>query len=270
VTEAKRREDEFKRLHASVVEANKRLEDSMAKLKAAQTKLIQTEKLSAMGELISGVAHEINNPLTGIMGYSQLLLESISDPAFRERIERINHEALRCKRIVQNLLGFSRTHRPQKQETDMNKVIRSVIELREYQIRSDGIELVMLFDGLPPRVMGDFHQLQQVILNILNNAHQAIVSSGTGRKIETRASVDMRAGRVCVTVSDDGPGIPEENLPRIFDPFFTTKEHGTGLGLAISYGIVEQHGGTISVESCVGKGSTFTVQLPVRTSESEG
>jgi len=268
-TEAKRREDDFKRLHASVVEANRRLEDSMEKLKAAQTKLIQTEKLSAMGEVVSGVAHELNNPLTGIMGYSQLLLESISASELREKIERINHEALRCKRIVQNLLGFARTHRPRKQETDMNQVIRSVIDLREYQIRSDGIDLVTLLDSEPTRVIGDFHQLQQVILNILNNAHQAIMSSGTGKKIEAKTFVDTRASRVCVTVSDDGPGISEENLPRIFDPFFTTKEigEGTGLGLSVAYGIIQEHCGQITVKSTPAEGTVVRVVLPLLGSQ---
>jgi two-component system NtrC family sensor kinase len=137
--------------------------------------------------------------------------------------------------------------------------------LREYRIRLDGIRLDIRFDQSRPQVIGDFYQLQQVILNILNNAHQAIMESKMGKKIEIRTEADGKAGCVRILIVDDGPGIPSENLTKIFDPFFTTKEvgEGTGLGLSVAYGIVQEHGGQISVESASGKGATFQIELPL-------
>ncbi|MBI4831627.1 MAG: response regulator [Candidatus Lindowbacteria bacterium] len=259
------RENEFRKLHDSVVDANRKLEESMEKLKAAQAKLIQTEKLSAMGELISGIAHELNNPLTGIMGYSQFLLESVSEPKAQESVQKINREAVRCKRIVQNLLGFARQQKPQKQIVDLNAVVQSVVDLREYHLRSDGIHLVMRLTDGRRHVMGDFHQLQQVTLNILNNAHQAIMRNGKGGKIEIETDADQKEECARIFIVDDGPGITAEDLPKIFDPFFTTKEvgQGTGLGLSVAYGIVQEHGGHIMVESKPGKGAVFQIRLPL-------
>ncbi|GAB4342081.1 MAG: hypothetical protein Kow0099_19310 [Candidatus Abyssubacteria bacterium] len=268
-TEKRKREEEFKKLHDSVVEANRKLEESMAELQATQLKLVQTEKLSAMGELISGIGHELNNPLTGIIGYSQLLLETVSAPEYRRNIEKINQEALRCKKIVHSLLGFARAHKPQKRVLDLNAVIQSVINLREYQLNADGIRFVTRLDDQPLHVVGDFHQLQQLLLNLVNNAHQAITNAKQGTTVEIRTARDPAARIATFSVTDDGPGIPPNVLPRIFDPFFTTREvgQGTGLGLSVAYGIARDHGGHISAESSPGKGAAFLVELPLAKSE---
>jgi len=259
-----RREEEFRQLHESVVETNKKLEESMSKLKAAQAKLVQTEKLSAMTELISGVAHELNNPLTGILGYSQLLLESLSDSEHHENLQRINNEAMRCRRIVQSLQAFARGEAQKKEAVDINEVIRGIVELRRYQLRSDGIRLTTSLTDEHPTIRGNLHQLQQAILNVLNNAHQSITASRRGENIEIRTWLDKTDNCVRIAVSDDGAGILPENKGKIFDPFFTTREVGeaTGLGLSFAYGIVQEHGGQISVESTPNKGATFEIQLP--------
>ncbi|RJP17065.1 MAG: PAS domain S-box protein [Candidatus Abyssobacteria bacterium SURF_5] len=264
-TEETKREAEFKRLHESVVEANHKLEESMAKLKSAQAKLVQTEKLSAMGELISGIAHELNNPLTGIMGYTQLLLETAENDKYRQDLEKINTAAYRCKQIIQNLLRFSRSHKPQKQRIDIQAVIKSVAELKRYQLQLDGIKLNLQLQENGLYIIGDHYQLQQVILNLINNAHQAIHTAKSGGAIDVRTVCDEASGRARVFVSDDGPGIPQEVLPRIFDPFFTTKEPGagTGLGLSVVYGIIQEHGGQITTESVPHKHTTFSLELPL-------
>ncbi len=266
-----KREEEFRKLHESVVETNRKLEESMAKLKATQAKLVQTEKLSAMGELISGVAHELNNPLTGIMGYSQFLLELSLESQYRDALEKINREALRCKRIVQNLLGFARRDKPQKLPMNMNEIVKSIVDLREQQVCMDGIRLVARLDDDQPHIMADFYQMQQVVLNVLNNAHQAVAAGKTGGKIEIRTETDRRNNCVRVFISDDGPGIPQEHLSRIFDPFFTTKEVGeaTGLGLSVAYGIAQEHGGHISAENTHPHGATFRLEFPLVDARTE-
>ncbi len=264
-TDEIRREAEFHRLHESMVDANRKLEDSMAQLKAAQAKLVQTEKLSAMGELISGIAHELNNPLTGIMGYTQLLLEAIDNRKHRQDLEKINHAALRCKQIIQNLLRFSRSHKPHKQPLELNSIINSVVELKRYQLHLDSIKLALKLAPEELHIMGDPFQLQQVILNIVNNAHQAITSGKTGGTIEIGTFADLAEERIRVGISDDGPGIPPDVLPKIFDPFFTTKEigGGTGLGLSVAYGIMEEHGGQVTAESVPGVRTEFRLDLPM-------
>jgi len=266
-----KREEEFQHLHASVLEANQKLEDSMAKLRATQAKLIQTEKLSAMSELISGIAHELNNPLTGVIGYAQLLLETTRDPESRRGLEKVGREAIRCKKIVQNLLGFSRHHKPQQEIVDVNAIVLNVLELKECSANSDDIRHVTHLAEDPPQVMGDFRQLQDVFMNILSNACFALTSSNGGGTIEITTETDRHNGCGRIYISDDGPGILPENLPRIFDPFFTTREtgQGTGLGLSLAYGIVQRHGGQISAESVPHKGTTLKIQLPLARSQAE-
>ena len=266
-----KREEEFQQLHASVLEANRKLEDSMAKLRATQAKLIQTEKLSAMSELISGIAHELNNPLTGVIGYAQLLFETTQDPESRPDLEKIGREALRCKKIVQNLLGFSRHHKPQQELVDVNVIVRNVLELKEHSATSGDILYATHLAEDPPQVMGDSRQLQEVFMNILNNALFALTSSNGGGTIEMTTETDNRDGCVRICISDDGPGILPENLPRIFDPFFTTREtgQGTGLGLSLAYGIVQRHGGQISAESTPHEGTTLKIQLPLARGRAE-
>jgi len=273
-TQETKRDAEFRKLHQSVLETNRKLEESMATLKQTQAKLVQSEKLSAMGELISGVAHELNNPLTGIIGYTQFLLESISDRTSQNNLEKINHEALRCRRIVQDLLEFACHYTPEKTVVDINSIIQNIAEMREYDIRLDGISLTTNLSDDEARLWGDQHQLQQVTLNLINNAHQAIVDGRIGKTIVISTTKDTKNDCIWILVSDDGPGIAPENLPKVFDPFFTTKEigQGRGLGLSVSYGVIQEHGGQISVDSELGKGTTFRIRLPTEegTLKSEG
>ncbi len=232
-------------------------------LEEAQSKLVQAEKMSAVGLLVSGVAHELNNPLAGVVGYSQLLLKANAEERVRRGLEKINREAERCKKIVQNLQTFARKHKPQKDYVGINGILDSTLELRAYQLKVDNISVETDFDADLPKTMADFHQLQQVFLNIIINAHQAMVTAG--RKGALTLRTRRKGNDLVVEIEDNGPGIPQENLGKIFDPFFTTKEvgQGTGLGLSICYGIIEEHRGRISVRNGPGGGAIFTVVLPV-------
>ncbi len=234
--------------------------------KLLQQQLIQSEKLSAIGQLISGIAHELNNPLTGVMGYSQLLqLRKDIDDRAKESLLKINNLALRCQKIVQNLLSFARKQKPERTLCDLNEILEKTVELRSYELQVNNIEIVRELDRHLPSTIADSHQLQQVFLNIITNAEQAMLeTNGRGRLI-VRSHWDKQNGRIVMEVSDDGPGIPEAILTRIFDPFFTTKVvgKGTGLGLSLSYGIIQEHGGSIYARSRVGEGSTFIVELPI-------
>ncbi len=227
-----------------------------------QRQLIQSEKLSTMGQLVSGVAHELNNPLTGIIGFSELLMME-ADKSIYKDLKRIQEEAARARRIVQNLLSFARMHKPEKTKIDINGIIKNVLELKAYEMRVDNIEIKCNLDQNLPVTMGDPHQLQQVFLNIINNAHQAITSVKRSGTMNIRTC--KKETSIIIEFSDTGPGISKENLTRIFDPFFTTKEvgKGTGLGLSLSYGIIKDHGGTIQVVSEEDKGATFTIALPI-------
>ena len=228
-----------------------------------QLQLIQTEKLSAIGQLISGVAHELNNPLTGVIGYAQLMAGQECDEKVKRGLETVYAEARRCQRIVQNLLTFARKHKPEKTSIDINDILERTIELRSYQLRTDDVQVEVSLSKDVPSTMGDFHQLQQVFMNIVNNAHQALVSAGKGGRLSIRSTT--RPGWIRIEMADDGPGIAPENLNKVFDPFFTTKPvgQGTGLGLSICFGIVEEHDGRIFVTSPPGEGTTFTIDLPV-------
>jgi two-component system NtrC family sensor kinase len=227
-----------------------------------QLQFAQAEKLSALGEMISGVAHELNNPLASVMGYAQLLQTEPVDETVRRKLSTIGAEAGRCQRIVQNLLRFARRHTPEQRPLDIHVAVDSVLQLLGHQLRVDDITVDLDLQPGPRVVVGDFHLLQQVFLNIIYNAYQAMKEKGgAGRLIIRTRNPD---GRVVVEIIDDGPGIPPQNLKRIFDPFFSTKEvgQGTGLGLSLAYGTVREHGGTITARSAVGSGSTFTVELP--------
>jgi two-component system NtrC family sensor kinase len=231
-----------------------------------QDRLLQSEKMSSIGQLVSGVAHELNNPLTGIMGFSQLLLLKDLEPAARQQVETIYQEAERASKIVANLLTFARRREARKEPANLNTLIERVLELRNYDLRVRNIDVVQDFDLDLPDTMVDTNQILQVLLNIIINAEQAmrpgLDDGGQGTlRITTRT---VRAGVVAASFADSGPGMSQETLRRIFDPFFTTKEagDGTGLGLTISYGIIEEHGGRIWAESS-STGSTFHVELPV-------
>ncbi len=236
-----------------------------------QKQLLQQEKLATMGEIIAGVAHELNNPLTGIIGFSELLLEDPNLPGnIREDLRTIHGEAERSRRIVQNLLLFARQTPAEKEAIEVHSAIEKAIALIEYDLKSRGILIKRRFDENGLTIFADYFQIQEVILNLISNAAQAIDGSGHGGEIEIRTAEDEK--NVLISVSDTGPGIPSENLKKIFDPFFTTKPvgKGTGLGLAISYGIIQEHGGVISVQSELGKGTTFTIRLPIYKEASPG
>jgi two-component system, NtrC family, sensor kinase len=230
-----------------------------------QAKLMHTEKMAAVGQLVSGVAHEVNNPLTAIMGFSDLLMENPDVPgSARKDLQVILEEAQRTKEIVQNLLSFARQRPPQRQPLQINNILRKTIALRSYDFANHGVQIVEKFDSRLPDLVGDSHQLQQVFLNILNNAYDAVQSAGRPGLIEIETVQD--GGWVEILFRDNGEGI--QHPERIFDPFFTTKEvgQGTGLGLSICYGIVREHEGEIlCANNQETQGATFSVRLPVRT-----
>ena len=225
-------------------------------------KLVHTEKMAAVGQLVSGVAHEVNNPLTAILGFADLLMENPDLPeTARKDMRVILQEAQRTKQIVQNLLSFARQMPPQRSAVQLNSILRRTVQLRSYDFNSHGVDIVEHLDEGLPEVMGDAHQLQQVFLNILNNAYDAVHEVGRAPRIEIMST---KAGdSVEVSFRDNGNGIT--NPDRIFDPFFTTKEigKGTGLGLSICYGILKEHGGEILCHNNAGgHGATFIVRLP--------
>jgi len=232
-------------------------------LKSARRSLQVTEKLSAMGELVSGVAHELNNPLTGVLGYAQLLMGGAMDARQRKSVERIFESALRCQKIVQNLLAFARRYPSEKRYLGLNGIIEKTLDLKGYQLRVNNLKVAKNLDPLIPKTMLDFNQMQQVLLNLMNNAEHAIASHrGQGT---LSLSTSARDGAIRLEVKDDGPGMPPEVLARIFDPFFTTKEvgEGAGLGLSVSYGIIKDHGGRIWADSRAGEGTSMIIELPV-------
>ncbi|MFC1714274.1 ATP-binding protein [Candidatus Poribacteria bacterium] len=235
----------------------------VTKQKELEKQLAQSEKISALGQLISGVAHELNNPLTGVIGYSQLLLDTGSDDETRLRLEIINKEANRCHKVVDSLLQFAREYEPIKERVQINEVIESTLDLKRYQLHVDDIELELRLSTDVPETTADPHQMQQVFMNIINNAHQAMSEHiGQGKlTVETELDDDT----IIIRFTDTGPGMSKENIRRIFDPFFTTKSvgKGTGLGLSISHSIVAEHDGRMYVDSEMGKGSVFTVEIPV-------
>jgi signal transduction histidine kinase len=234
------------------------------RLRQIQEQLMQADKLSAIGQLISGVAHELNNPLSGVLGFTQLVLAAETNPKAKRSLERIYGEALRCQKIVQNLLGFARRSRPERAAHRLNDVVEGVLDLRAYQLQVDDVSIERCYaDELPPSLF-DAHQLQQVVLNLVNNAHQAMMTV-QDRPRRLTVTTGRTGDRLVVSVADTGPGIPNDRLPRLFEPFYTTKEEGkgTGLGLSVSLGIVREHGGDMRVESVVGQGTTFTFEMPI-------
>ncbi len=227
-----------------------------------QSKLMHAEKLAAVGQLVSGVAHEVNNPLTAILGFADLLMENPDVPeAARKDLRVILQEAQRTKLIVQNLLSFARQMPPQRKPVQLNAILHRTVQLRAYDFHSHGVEVVERPQENLPYVMGDSHQLQQVFLNILNNAYDAVRDTGRPARIEITSA--HPGNFIEVSFRDNGHGIAYPD--RIFEPFFTTKEvgKGTGLGLSICYGIVHEHGGEILCHNNAGaEGATFMVRLP--------
>ncbi|MFZ5915920.1 MAG: ATP-binding protein [Chloroflexota bacterium] len=242
-------------------ELERKVQERTRELQETQAQLIQSEKLASVGELAAGVAHEINNPLGVILGFTQVILKKIpEDDAFSKPLLSIEREGLRCKKIIQGLLDFSRRSTPTFQPVQLNETVQAACELIEHQFSINNVSLVKGFAPNLPQIQADANQLQQVFVNLIINAYHAMPKGGQIR-VTTRAVGD----KVQAIFADTGVGIPPENLKRIFDPFFTTKEvgKGTGLGLSVSYGIIESHGGKIEVESQVGVGTTFVITLPV-------
>jgi len=240
------------------------LQLSHQELASAQQRLIHSERLASMGQLSAGVAHELNNPLGTVLIYSHMLLKEMQeDAAQREDLMMIANEASRCKRIVRGLLDFARQSRISKSPTDLATVIEEIRTIMKPKTRAKSIELVVRTEPELPMMMLDGDQIKQMLVNLIGNAIEAI-ENGEG-KVELRTHLDPMGENVVIEVEDNGAGIPEEHISKLFTPFFTTKEigEGTGLGLAIAYGIVKMHSGDIVAESEEGKGSTFTVRLPV-------
>jgi len=230
--------------------------------KLLQAQLIQAEKLATTGQLAAGVAHEINNPLTVILGNASLVVKKAESKEIREDLETIQAEALRAAKIVRDLLTFARPAPDEKTPLDLNDVLKQTLGLQSYHLSTDNIEVIWNLTMPLPKILGDQSQLQQVILNLVVNAHQAI--KGAHDRGTLWIETDADNGCVWAKIRDDGPGISRELLPRIFDPFLTTKPvgQGTGLGLSVSYGIVQAHGGQLAVQSNIGHGATFTLTLP--------
>jgi PAS domain S-box-containing protein len=235
--------------------------------KRQNERLMSTDRLASLGELAAGTAHEFNNPLTSVIGLSELLLERDVPDDIREDLKLINNEAQRAANVARNLLAFGGKHAPAKRIDQINSIIEDVLELRAYEHKVKNIEVEKHLAPDLPKIMADYFQMQQVFMNIIINAEYFMVEAHRGGTltITTRKHNDT----VKISIGDDGPGIPPENLGRIFDPFFTTKEagKGTGLGLSICHSIVSEHGGQIYVSSQLGKGTTIFVDLPINSDE---
>ena len=226
--------------------------------------LMQYEKLAALGQTVSGVAHELNNPLATILTWSERLAGRALDALARRGVSIILSESERAAKIVRNLLTFSRKHHTTRGMVDLNQVVRETLALRTYDQRASNVTTIdALATGLP-QVFADAHQLKQVLLNLLINAEQAMLSASGRGTLIVRTWHEAADGYVILEINDDGPGIPDDVRPRIFDPFFTTKSAGTGtgLGLTVASRIVEDHGGELRMESTPGQGASFYVRLP--------
>ncbi|MFH1435809.1 MAG: cache domain-containing protein [Pseudomonadota bacterium] len=240
----------------------RKVDERTRELREMHRGMVQSEKLASLGKLSAGIAHEINNPLGGVLIYAHLVLEDMKeDDPDRENVEKIIKETTRCKNIVKDLLDFARPKEPSKDEVDINGLLEKSLSMIERQAQFRNITIVKSLAGDMPRITADADQLQQVFMNIVINSAESMDTKGD---LTLKTYHDSMKGRVVIECSDTGCGIPDEHLDRIFEPFFTTKEvgKGTGLGLAVSYGIVTRHGGSITVESKAGKGTTFTVRLP--------
>ena len=234
--------------------------------KILRQQLLHSEKISSVGKLVAGIAHELNNPLMGIMGFSQILIDMPGDTrieAVKDKLRKIYHESLRTSKIVQNLLTFARTRKTEREYRSVNDLLEHTLELKEYSLKSNNIEVVRAFEPDLPKTMIDIYQIQQVFINILNNAEDAMTARGGSGRIEIKTG--RVRGRIRMSFTDNGPGIPVQIIHKVFDPFFTTKDvgKGTGLGLSITHGIVTEHGGDIEITSPEEGGTRVTVELPI-------
>jgi two-component system NtrC family sensor kinase len=272
VTEETRSARRLQTLSDELGKANAQLTATLDRLKSTQAQLLQAEKLSAIGQLVAGVAHELNNPLTSVIGFAQLLESEWrtgdsgrSTEAIGADLRRIAEESGRAASIVRNLLAFARRQTAARMAHHVKDVVDRVLALRMYEFRLSSIELVTEFESGLPQVVADSGQLQQALLNLVLNAERAM-RGRTRRRLTVGLRLDERASAVEISIGDTGHGIDHSNLTRVFDPFFTTRDvgEGTGLGLSICYGIVRDHGGQIAVSSRVDVGTTFSILLPAR------
>ena len=259
----------FNQMTENLKSSREQLEMTVETLKTTQAQLVQSEKLSGIGEFVAGVAHELNNPLTSVMGFSELLKRADDNPQHQRFLEMIHKSAVRCQKIVQSLLSFARRHQPERKLSSVNELVEAAVEILQYQMRTSNIEVVTELDPELPKTMVDPHQVQQVFLNLINNARQAIEAHRPSGWVRITTGHHQQKARIIF--EDNGPGIPESNLSKVFDPFFTTKEvgKGTGLGLSLCYGIIHEHGGTITVRSRAGVGATFVIELPLANTSAD-
>lgn len=258
----------FNQMTENLKTSQSEVQQAMQSLKDTQSQLIQTEKLSAMGKFVAGIAHELNNPLTGVIGFSQMLQESGISEKQEGLLNRIIGSAERCRKIVQSLLSFSRRYKPERKLVDVNDLLESALEILNYELTTSNLNVLKDLSPDLPEIMMDPHQIRQVFLNIISNAIQAAEERQDGR---LQISTQRKHDQIRIRFQDNGKGISAEDLPNIFNPFFTTKPvgSGTGLGLSLAYGIVHEHGGTITAESQPEHGATFTIDLPVILSAAE-
>ena len=275
MTDALRNSREELRESARTLE--QKVEKRTRELRRAQAETMRGEKLASVGLLASGVAHELNNPLTGILTFSHLLREKMPDKSpDADDMDLVIRETKRCAAIIKRLLDFAREKQPEKKFTDLNQIITDTVRIVEKPAHLRDIEIVLDLDRSLPPIWIDADQIKQVIMNMVVNAQHAVEEKGnitvrTRRALDPRVSAAEAKPMVAISIIDTGCGISEKNLKRIFDPFFTSKDvgRGTGLGLSVSHGIVEAHGGLIEVESKVGEGSTFRVFLPLTPPSAE-
>ena len=253
---------EMRFLHRDLRRQNDNLE---LQIQERTHQLLEAEKLATMGNLLAGVAHELNSPLSVILGQVGLFSQTGVDPKARSRVKDIGEAAERCVRIVRSFLTMARRHPPERGHVSLNHLLQEAVELLSFELRIASVEIVYDLERELPLAWADGHQLKQVIVNLVTNARQAVQDSAPPRQLRLATRYDERRSSVRIEVADSGPGIPAEIRPRVFEPFFTTKPdgEGTGLGLALARGIVEGHGGTIEIESAAGEGARFVVSLPV-------
>ncbi len=243
------------------VSDRKKLEDQS---RDVYHQLLQAEKMAALGTTISGVAHELNNPLATILSWAERLTQRDIDPQSRRGLETILGEAERAARIVRNLLTFARKRHTTRTMVDINQVVRETLALRAYEQRVTNITVIDALAAGIPQIFADPHQVQQVLLNLIINAEQAMLTANGRGTVVVRTWQDVSRESIVLEVNDDGPGVPEEVKTKIFDPFFTTKDvgKGTGLGLTVAYAIVQEHGGRLWLESSPARGASFYIELP--------